>query len=141
MDLPLDWNNIFDKDIRTQGIHFEYILGALIYCLTSLGKVYIEYISSIIGVDYKTVIQTLKGSFTNEEELTIIKPIVGGGTDFQIIFEYINKHMKDKLPASIIILTDGFTPFPKQSITNNIPVLWLLNNNHVTPLTLLQVFS
>lgn len=71
--------------------------------------------------------------FTSLEEFKIIKPAGGGGTDFQIIFEYIHKHMQDKLPASIIILTDGFAPFPKEKLSMGIPVLWLLNNEDVDP--------
>lgn len=71
--------------------------------------------------------------FANEDEFRIIKPAGGGGTDFQIIFEYVQKHMQDKLPASIIILTDGYAPFPKKRIAGGVPVLWLLNNDQVVP--------
>ena len=70
---------------------------------------------------------------TNEEEFRVIKPAGGGGTDFQIIFEYVHEHMNDKPPASIIILTDGYAPFPKEHLAMGIPVLWLLNNEDVTP--------
>ena len=62
MDLPMDWNNVFNSDSRTQGVHTDSISDALIMCLSTLGKVDIEYISSITGVDYKTVITALKGS-------------------------------------------------------------------------------
>lgn len=71
--------------------------------------------------------------FSNEKEFRIIKPAGGGGTDFQIIFEYVSKHMQDNPPASIIILTDGYAPFPKESLSMGIPVLWLLNNDDVEP--------
>ena len=71
--------------------------------------------------------------FTSYDEFKIIKAAGGGGTDFQIIFEYVQKHMQDKPPASIIILTDGFAPFPKEKLANGIPVLWLLNNDQVNP--------
>ncbi len=71
--------------------------------------------------------------FASEEEFKVIKPAGGGGTDFQIIFEYVAKHMRDKLPASIIILTDGYAPFPKEKLAIGIPVLWLLNNEIVEP--------
>ena len=71
--------------------------------------------------------------FKDEEEFRIIKPAGGGGTDFQIIFEYVMKHMIDKFPASIIILTDGFAPFPQEKLAGGIPVLWLLNNETVNP--------
>lgn len=71
--------------------------------------------------------------FSSFEEFIVIKPAGGGGTDFQIIFEYVDQHMKDKAPNCIIILTDGCAPFPKEELANDIPVLWLINNQDVTP--------
>lgn len=71
--------------------------------------------------------------FSNEDGLRIIRPAGGGGTDFQIIFEYVHKHMQDKLPVSIIILTDGYAPFPQEKLAMGIPVLWLINNKEVDP--------
>ena len=71
--------------------------------------------------------------FSDENEFKIIKPAGGGGTDLQIIFEYVFHHMSDKLPASIIILSDGYAPFPLEKLAGGIPVLWLLNNEEVNP--------
>lgn len=71
--------------------------------------------------------------FSSLEEFIVIKPAGGGGTDFQIIFEYVDQHMQEKTPASIIILTDGYAPFPKEELANGIPVLWLINNDQVEP--------
>ncbi len=71
--------------------------------------------------------------FTDESEFKLIKAAGGGGTDFQIIFEYVHQKMADKPPASIIILTDGFAPFPREKLSMNIPVLWLLNSDKVEP--------
>ena len=59
MDLPLDWENVFNCDSRAQGVHTDSISDALIMSLTTLGKVDIEYISAITGEDYKTVICAL----------------------------------------------------------------------------------
>ena len=70
--------------------------------------------------------------FANEEEFRVIRPAGGGGTDFQIIFEYVAQKM-EKLPASIVILTDGYAPFPQEKLAMGIPVLWLLNNDRVEP--------
>lgn len=42
--------------------------------------------------------------------------------------------MTDNPPASIIILTDGYAPFPNQALAGDIPVLWLINNEDVNPL-------
>jgi hypothetical protein len=39
----------------------------------------------------------------------------------------------EKPPASIIILTDGYAPFPQEKLAMGIPVLWLLNNEQVEP--------
>lgn len=71
--------------------------------------------------------------FEDEAEFRVIHPVGGGGTDFQIIFEYVIQHMGVQPPASIIILTDGFAPFPKEELAGGIPVLWLLNNEAVNP--------
>lgn len=71
--------------------------------------------------------------FGDEEEFLNIRAAGGGGTDFQIIFEYVAQYMQDDLPVSIIILTDGYAPFPDEELANNIPVLWLLNNEEVNP--------
>lgn len=68
MDLPLDWENAFNQDIRTQGVHADSISDGLIYSLSNLGRVDIEYISSITGEDYKTVISALKGSIYQNPE-------------------------------------------------------------------------
>ena len=71
--------------------------------------------------------------FESEEEFKVIKAYGGGGTDFQIIFEYVAYHMTDNKPVSIIILTDGYAPFPKEKLADGIPVLWLINNEDVDP--------
>lgn len=71
--------------------------------------------------------------FSDVNELIRIEPAGGGGTDFQIIFEYIAQHMEDDPPACIIILTDGYAPFPDERLANDIPVLWLINNDRVDP--------
>ena len=43
--------------------------------------------------------------------------------------------MQNHLHASIIILTDGYvTDFPEEEASMGIPVLWLINNEDVTPL-------
>ncbi len=71
--------------------------------------------------------------FTDEEELQIIRPAGGGGTNFQSIFEYVKEHIDTIKPASIIILTDGYAPWPEESEAMDIPVLWLINNEDSNP--------
>ena len=71
--------------------------------------------------------------FEGVSELLKIKPVGGGGTDFGIIFKYVQKNMQDDPPVSIVVLTDGIAPFPKEKETMGIPVLWLLTNEEITP--------
>ena len=71
--------------------------------------------------------------FETVEELRTIAPQGGGGTSFCAVFEYIRENMQEKLPISIIILTDGYGDFPEESDALEIPVLWLLNNDHIDP--------
>lgn len=72
-------------------------------------------------------------SFCNEDEFKIIRPYGGGGTSFYAIFDYIKEHMQDEPPTSIIIMTDGYAPFPEEYETTDIPLLWIINNKNVTP--------
>ncbi len=71
--------------------------------------------------------------FYDEESFKIIKPKGGGGTSFDCIFDYVKKEMIDDLPQSIVILTDGGADFPNESKSLQIPVLWIINNEVVTP--------
>ena len=71
--------------------------------------------------------------FMDEEEFMIIRPQGGGGTRFDIIFEHIREKMEDDLPVSVVILTDGYAPYPEEAETMDIPVLWIITNEDVTP--------
>lgn len=66
--------------------------------------------------------------FEDEDEFKIIRPKGGGGTSFHIIFDYVKYKMVDEPPVSIIILTDGYAPYPDKTAAMDIPVLWILNN-------------
>ena len=70
--------------------------------------------------------------FDNASELLKIVPFGGGGTDFRPIFEYISEN-QEKLPACVVIFTDGEGDYPDESAALGIPVLWIINNDYVTP--------
>ena len=72
-------------------------------------------------------------AFEDEDEFKIIRPKGGGGTSFHIIFEYVEKFMEDEPPVSIVILTDGFAPWPEEADALGIPVLWIINNEQAQP--------
>lgn len=71
--------------------------------------------------------------FTDVNDFTVIRPSGGGGTSFYAIFDYIRKEMADTEIASLIIMTDGYARFPDESVSMGIPVLWMINNDIVTP--------
>ena len=71
--------------------------------------------------------------FADEDEFRIIRPEGGGGTSFEVIFEYIRDFMADDPPVSVIILTDGGASFPDISASMDIPVLWVLTTEDVQP--------
>jgi len=71
--------------------------------------------------------------FSNVDNLKDIKPYGGGGTDFKCIFDYIKRNMGNNPPENIVIFTDGQASFPDVTVTNNIPVLWLLSEVDVVP--------
>ncbi len=71
--------------------------------------------------------------FMDEDEFKLIKAYGGGGTNFHCIFDYVNNEMTDNPPKSIVILTDGYAPFPQEEMARDIPVLWIINNKEITP--------
>ncbi len=62
MDLPLDWNNLFANSEETKGVFAENSSDGLVLSLNNLGRVDIEYIAEITGLECKQVINDLKGS-------------------------------------------------------------------------------
>ena len=69
--------------------------------------------------------------FSSIEDILEIIPKGGGGTNFYAIFNYVDQ-MEVK-PKAIIILTDGYARFPVESVRRGIPVIWVINNDKVTP--------
>ena len=52
------------------------------------------------------------------------KPAGGGGTDVSCVFNYIEKHKLD--PQCVIVITDGYTPYPAMS---PYPTIWVMTEN------------
>lgn len=67
--------------------------------------------------------------FDDVDSLMDIKPVGGGGTDFDVIFEYMEEHMEDELPRAIVILTDGYAEWPYESMALEVPVLWIITGS------------
>lgn len=84
-----------------------------------------------IGFFDTTVMEVMP--FSDDNDLEIIRPNSDGNTCFSCIFRHLKNCWDKELPASVIILTDGYAPFPKLKDTLDIPVLWIINNDDVTP--------
>ena len=139
-DCPFFLPDFNDKDIKPENILFMIDTSAsmkddMVTAAYSEVKGAIEQFNGkligMLGFFDAVVIEPVP--FENEEEFEMIKAMGGGGTNFQIIFNYVKEYMTDNLPVSIIILTDGYAPFPKESEAMGIPVIWLLNNEKVNP--------
>lgn len=60
-------------------------------------------------------------------------PILGfGGTSFTAVFKKAKERFNGDL-SCIIVITDGVSRYPDISETLDVPVLWVMNNNEVTP--------
>lgn len=72
--------------------------------------------------------------FTIDEVLDI-KPKGGGGTDVACYFNNLEKRIEeiDGRPGAIIIFTDGYLDFYDEKIADDIPVLWIINNDRIAP--------
>ena len=64
--------------------------------------------------------------FSSEEDFNGITPAGGGGTSFQVIFDYMAEYMSDKLPNALVILTDGCAPEVDERCAMSVPVLWII---------------
>lgn len=62
MELPLDYQNLYEMDPNAMDVKVDNASDALIASLNNLGKVDIEYMSKISGLKHKELIVSLKGS-------------------------------------------------------------------------------
>lgn len=72
--------------------------------------------------------------FVDESDLLNIKPKGGGGTSVTAVFNKLNyfESITGQIDL-IIIITDGYDAFPNENVRKNIPVLWLITNDKITP--------
>lgn len=87
-------------------------------------KLYVSFFSTFVTKPLKVKnVKTLKTAFNQMNS--------SGGTSFEIIFDYLNNHIK--LPIAIVIITDGMATFPEKERSKSIPVFWAINNNYRKP--------
>lgn len=107
----------------------------------ALGLVYSEICGAIVQFGDKLngrlgffdAAVTAPVPFESVEELLRIVPRGGGGTDFRAVFNYIRENCSAALPSCLVIFTDGYGPYPRESDTMGIPTLWIINNTDAVP--------
>lgn len=71
--------------------------------------------------------------FEDKEKLDEYSIKGRGGTSFINIFKYIDVNMKDIDLKAVIILTDGYAPYPSETDTKGMPLLWIITNEESNP--------
>ena len=72
--------------------------------------------------------------FDSVESLKQIKPVGGGGTSFDAIFEAMGHFFEEELPRAVIIITDGCALFPEETVAREVPVFWIIvDSNRTAP--------
>lgn len=69
--------------------------------------------------------------FNTTDDLKKIPPLGGGGTDVTVVFDYLEKNRNDF--KTLIVLTDGYTPYPKEE-PKGLYVIWVISNNNLIKL-------
>ena len=139
-DSPFILPDFNDRDINIKNIWFVVDTSGSITD-KELSAAYYEIISAIEQFDgllnakisYFDSNITEPVSFSTIDEFKIHTVLGGGGTDFSLIFDYLHKNMMDEPPSSIVILTDGCAIYPEEKEGNDIPVLWIINNEDIDP--------
>lgn len=83
----------------------------------------------MVYVDYFDT-QVNEGTEFGPDETITLKATGGGGTDFRPIFDHLRDSRRE--PATVVILTDGYGPFPDENPLS-IPVVWAMNTAEVAP--------
>jgi len=140
LDYFLPGENTFQEMNGTQDIWF---------CIDTSGSISVAELTRLFN-EVKNVIEQCPGthgmlsffdtditepvSFYKSYDFDDIRPTGGGGTNFNVIFDYMKENMLDHLPKAIVVLTDGYAPNVPQEKALGIPVMWILiDNNEIKP--------
>lgn len=145
-DRRFDDSPFFLPDFNEKDYHIQKVLfmidtsgsmsdGAISQCYSEIKGAIDQFNGKLEGwLGFFDAVVVEPQPFMDESEFMAIRPEGGGGTRFDIIFDYVAENMSEEPPISIVILTDGYAPFPEEKATHGIPVLWIIDNEDVTPL-------
>ncbi len=138
LDFFLPDYNVYSKEVRnvffmvdTSGSISDEMLSVAYEEIKQALEQFNGALTGIIGFFDSCVRKTYQ--FNDVEDITRVKPVGGGGTDYRSAFEYINHYPLGIKPTSIVVFTDGEGNYPNSVIANNVPVLWLLTEPDPAP--------
>ncbi len=70
--------------------------------------------------------------FSSVEDIKRLRPLGGGGTDYNAIFRFVDQNLPF-MPSSIVVITDGEGDYPPETVAGSIPVLWLITGESKSP--------
>jgi predicted metal-dependent peptidase len=87
----------------------------------------VEMIFGYCDADVQSVVEINSG---DEEKLMFSKPKGGGGTDMRKILKWLEK--EEKKPDVVVILTDGYTPWPTTEEVGDYKIMWVICENGIS---------
>ncbi|MCR4656059.1 MAG: VWA-like domain-containing protein [Lachnospiraceae bacterium] len=139
-DTPFFLPDFNDKDIRVEKVLFmidtsgSMTTEEITACYSEIRGAIDQFNGRLEGwLGFFDAAVTEPKPFADVDELLLIEPKGGGGTSFAVVFDYVGKQMTEDPPVCIVILTDGVARFPKEEAAGGIPVLWVINNEKISP--------
>lgn len=71
--------------------------------------------------------------FASVEDIDEMIPVGGGGTSFHVVFRQLKGLEEEELPRVLIVITDGYAPYPEESAARGVPVIWLITSRDGAP--------
>lgn len=71
--------------------------------------------------------------FEDIDDVQHVKPVGGGGTDFDVGIKQTFKQFDPSEITCIIYMTDGYCPWPDEDLLEDVPMLWVITNEETNP--------
>jgi len=132
----LDFNVCSDQEkkilfwVDTSGSVDDDVLSAIYGEIYSALMIFDGKLSGMLGFFDTQVTPPIP--FCSVSELLSIVPKGGGGTDFNCVFNFMQKHMREDDFSNVVIFTDGMADFPEECPIKDVQVLWLFSDKNVS---------
>lgn len=114
--------------VDTSGSISKELVSAFLSELVGVCNAVCPEVLHVLDVDAKVAQHRVFAQDQLHEVANITEFKGGGGTDMRAIFEYVETN--NLRPAAVIVLTDGYTPFPSSTTVKS---LWVITSDRVSP--------